>query len=277
MSLLMPEIAEQPGLLVEDRLHLLRREPEGLEQVEDHAGIERAGPRAHAQPVERGEAERAVDALAVLQRAQAGAAAEVGDDHAPVGDLRRHLRQDRGDVLVREAVEAVALDAASRSSAGSGTSSATPDCAAMEAGVEAGDLRHAGQALGHRLDRGEVVRLMQRRERNQGAQIVEHFRRDDDRAARSRAAVHDPMADAEHARAAVPAAQPVGQRVERGRGRRRRCLSSVSLGDDGAAAILGGEAGRRPDAFDLAARLERHSWPRRAAGRRRTSGSRSRH
>ena len=52
-------------------------------------GIDRAGPRAHAEPVERGEAERAVDALAVLHRAQARAAAEVRDDHAAVGDLRR--------------------------------------------------------------------------------------------------------------------------------------------------------------------------------------------
>ena len=56
--------------------------------------------------------ERAVDALAVLHRAQAGAAAEMRDDHAAAGDLRRDLRQDRRDVLVRQAVEAVALHAA---------------------------------------------------------------------------------------------------------------------------------------------------------------------
>ena len=112
MSLLMPGDAEQPGLLVEHRLDLLGRQAERLEQIEDDAGIDGARPRAHAQAVERGEAERAVDALAVLQRAQAGAAAQMRDDDAAVGDLGRDLRQHRGDVLVREAVEAVALHAA---------------------------------------------------------------------------------------------------------------------------------------------------------------------
>ena len=93
------------------RLDLFRREPEVLKQVEDHAGIERAGTRAHAEAVERREAERAVDALAVPHRAEAGAAAEVRDDDASVGDLGRDVRQHRRDVLVRQAVEAVALHA----------------------------------------------------------------------------------------------------------------------------------------------------------------------
>ena len=75
--------AEQAGLLVEHRLDLLRRQPEPGTDT----GRRRdrgTGPRAHAQAVERGEAERAVDALAVLQRAQARAAAEVRDDDASV-------------------------------------------------------------------------------------------------------------------------------------------------------------------------------------------------
>ena len=64
--------------------------------------------------------------LPILHGAEAGAASQVSDDHAPVGDLRRNLRQDRGDVLVGQAVEAVALDTGTRrSSRGSGTSSAT--------------------------------------------------------------------------------------------------------------------------------------------------------
>ena len=111
MSLLMPEIAEQPRLLVKHRLDLLGAEPEVLKEIEHDAGIERPGPCSHAQTVERREPERAVDALAVSHRAQAGAAAEVRDDHAAVGDLGRFLRQHRGDVLVRQPVEAIALDA----------------------------------------------------------------------------------------------------------------------------------------------------------------------
>src|SRR4029453_2623776 len=47
---------------------------------------------------------------AFTHRAQARPAPEVGDDHAPFGDLGRDLGNDRRDVLVREAVEAVALD-----------------------------------------------------------------------------------------------------------------------------------------------------------------------
>ena len=43
------------------------------------------------------------------------------------------------------------------------------DCrlAAMKAGVEAGNLRHAGQALGDGFDGRQIVRLMQRRQRDQ--------------------------------------------------------------------------------------------------------------
>ena len=53
-------------------------------------GSTRARPRAHAESVERSEAETVIDALAVLQRAQARAAAEMRDDHAALRDLRRH-------------------------------------------------------------------------------------------------------------------------------------------------------------------------------------------
>ena len=55
--------AEQPRLLVEQLLHLGGRAPHRLEEMEDHARIDRARAGAHAEPVERGEAEGAVDAL----------------------------------------------------------------------------------------------------------------------------------------------------------------------------------------------------------------------
>ena len=104
-----PRDPQQARFLVEDGLHVLGRQLEILEQVEDHAGIDGAGPGAHAESVECGESERAVDALPAPQRAHARAAAEVRDDHASGGDLRRHFRQDRGDVFVRQPVEPVAL------------------------------------------------------------------------------------------------------------------------------------------------------------------------
>jgi hypothetical protein len=82
-----------------------------LEQVQHHAGVERAGARSHAQPVERREAERAIDALAVLERAEARTAAEVRDDHAAGCDLGSDARQGARDVFVRDAVKSVALHA----------------------------------------------------------------------------------------------------------------------------------------------------------------------
>ena len=84
----------------------------------------------------------------------------------------------------------------------------------MKAGVEAGDLRHAGQPLGDRLDRREVVRLMQRRQRHRARAARRGPPASRRRARVTRAAVDDAMADAEHARAAVPDAQP-GRRARR--------------------------------------------------------------
>ena len=111
--------------------------------------------------------------LPLLHRAEAGAAAEVRDDHAAVGDLRRDLGQDRGDVLVRQAVEAVALHAGLADLARQRHQLGDRRLAAMEARVEAGDLRHAGQPLGDRLDGREVVRLVERRERDEPPQFLE--------------------------------------------------------------------------------------------------------
>ena len=115
--------------------------------------------------------------LPSLHRAQAGAAAEVRDDDAPVGDLRRHLGStdamysyDRPWKPYR-CTPRVADLARQRHQLGDRR------LAAMKAGVEAGDLRHVGQPLGDRFDRREVVRLMQRRQRNQRSQLVEHLRR----------------------------------------------------------------------------------------------------
>src|SRR5208282_2990443 len=48
--------------------------------------------------------------------------------------------------------------------------------AAMKARVEARDLRHGRQALADRLDRRQIVRLMQRGERRQCAQFLEDLR-----------------------------------------------------------------------------------------------------
>ena len=84
----------------------------------------------------------------------------------------------------------------------------------MKAGVEAGHLRHARQPRRDGLDRREVVGLVQRRQRNQLAQLLDHLRRHDRRAGESPAAVHDAVTDADDPRAGVSRRQPGREHVE---------------------------------------------------------------
>ena len=48
--------------------------------------------------------------------------------------------------------------------------------AAMKARVEADDLRHSRQPFPHRLDRRQVIRLMERGQWNQRTQVLQHLR-----------------------------------------------------------------------------------------------------
>ena len=125
----------------------------------------------------------------------------------------------------------------------------------MKTGVEAGHLRDARQTLGNRVDCREVVRLMQRGERNELAQLLEDLPSHDRRAGEARAAMDDAMTDAEHARAAVLPAQPVGNGVEGGtavvHGRFvQRLLSQLLTG-----VVLCRESRGDADALDLPARF----------------------
>ena len=133
---------------MQDRLDFFGREAEPLKEMEHDSGIERARSRAHAESVERREAEAAVDAPAAFQRAQARAASQVRDDHAAGGNLRSDTRQNRRDVLVREAVETVSLNPRRADVGRQRHEIDDRPVAAMKAGIEARDLRHVRQALG---------------------------------------------------------------------------------------------------------------------------------
>ena len=78
-------------------------------------------------------------------------------------DAPARPRQLPGDVFVGQAVEAVAADAVLGHRAGDGIKLRKARLGSMERGVEAGDLRQSGNGRGHRLDRREIVRLVQRR------------------------------------------------------------------------------------------------------------------
>ena len=122
-------------------------------------------PSSAVNPSER------VDTPAVIQGADAGAAAEMRHEHASLRDLRRRLRQDRGDVLVGKTVKAVALQPPvaeiprQRYQVGHGA------VAPMKGRVETGDLRQPRQAIEDGVNRREVERLVQRRQRRQFPEV----------------------------------------------------------------------------------------------------------
>ena len=121
---------------------------------------------------------------------------------------------------VRQAVKAVALHAGAAHLPGQRNQLRDSRLTPMEARVEAGDLRHAGKPLEHRFYRRQVVRLMERGQRDQLPQILQDRRRNNRRTGKLRAAMHDAVTDTKDARAAVPGSEPDGEGTERGRARR---------------------------------------------------------
>ena len=145
-----------------------------LHHVQDDAGIDRPAARSHHQAVDRGEPHGRRDAAAVLHRAQARAVAQVSEDDPPVGKLRRELLQARSEELVGEAVKSIAANAFLREAPRQGERLRQIGLGAMEGRVEAGDLRYLRRGHHDRTDGGEVMRLMQGRERLEFGEVVEH-------------------------------------------------------------------------------------------------------
>src|SRR5262245_48781847 len=84
------------------------------------ARVHRARPCGHAEAVQRCKAQASVDAPPMPQGAQAGAAAQVRDDHAAVRNLGRNVRENGRDVLVGEAVKPVTFYPAAADLTGQG-------------------------------------------------------------------------------------------------------------------------------------------------------------
>ena len=105
---------------------------------------------------------------------------------------------------VREPMKAISLDARAADVARQRDHFGNGRHSPMKARIEAGDLRYAGQSFGHRIDRREIVRLMERRQRYERAQLLEDFRSDDRWAAVLGPAMHDAVPDAEDPGAAIP-------------------------------------------------------------------------
>src|SRR5262249_57151488 len=106
--------------------------------MQNNTRVECAGSRAHAQPIQRGEPQSAINALPIFQGAQTGAASEMSHDDAAAGDLRGDFRQNRSDVLVRQPVEAVPLNSLFADIGGERKQNSKPRVAALETSKDAG-------------------------------------------------------------------------------------------------------------------------------------------
>jgi hypothetical protein len=74
-------------------LEIFRRHAALALQVEKYAGIDRPAARTHHHPIEWREPHGGIDAAAVAHRAEAGAAAEMGNDNPFAGEIRRDFLQ----------------------------------------------------------------------------------------------------------------------------------------------------------------------------------------
>ena len=79
----------------------------------------------------------------------------------------------------------------------------------VEARIEASDLWHVRELLEGRLDRGQVVRLMERRKWYQLPQFLKRLGRDAHWMGVSGPAMNDPMTNAERACASVLGVEPL--------------------------------------------------------------------
>src|SRR4029453_4842117 len=131
------------------------------------------------------------------------AAAEVRDDNFLSGNLRKDVVQNAGDVFIRESMKAVAPHALFFNFVRQGNEVNDRRVRTVETRGETGDLGNIGQTIENCFDRGEVVRLMQRRQRNQFVQLSQDFLSDDNWPSELRAAVHHAMAHAYDLRASV--------------------------------------------------------------------------
>jgi hypothetical protein len=135
--------------------------------VEQSAGVDVAGARAHDQAFERGQAHARLDRAAVLDGAHAAAVAEVTRDQPQVPEVGLEVVRDpTRDVLVADSVEAKAPDPVLVAQI---LRKRVPLCTTrkrlVKGRVEHRDVRRVGQQLLRRSNAAQVRGVVQRRER----------------------------------------------------------------------------------------------------------------
>ena len=189
--------AEEAALLVHHGVHLLGGHAGHLHEEGDDGGVHVAAARAHDEAHQRREAHGRVDDFAAVNGAEGAAVAEVAVDDLRLGGIE--AEEFAGvviDELVAGAMEAVFADgilfivfARDGVHVGFGAHRL------MESRVEDGDVRDAGEDLFAGFDAAEIGRIVERAERDAGADAVFHGFIDDDRSRVFHAAMEDAVAD----------------------------------------------------------------------------------
>jgi hypothetical protein len=134
----------------------------------------------------------------------------------------------RGDVFIREAVKSVAADALGMEMLRDRIVIGDGWVLAMEGRIEARDLGQPWPVHHDRPDRRQIVRLVQRRERDIAFEAAENLLRDNNRLIEFRASVHDPVADRNWVDVTF-IAKPPCRRVQRRRNVRHGLIRVGSL------------------------------------------------
>jgi hypothetical protein len=153
-------------------------------------------------------------------------------------------------------VEAVAADTVLVERFRNGVAVGHLRMAAVEGGIEAGNLQDVGLHRADRPDRQEVVRLVQRRQRDQDLQPGDHVIVDGHMRIIGRTAMNDTMTDGNRKRPAVTSPQPASQMAEC-RPRIRQVGDGKGLvRDDLPPRIPGDQAGMGADPLNLSLQVQ---------------------
>ena len=185
--------ALEPAFFVKQRRDLLARHPL-VEEIEKDAGVELAGPGAHRHPVQRREPHGGPDRPPALRGAERGAVAQMGDDDAALREVRVIGAEFSRDVVIAQPVKPVSPHALVIEPARQGEGVVDPGVTAMKGRVETGDLHRAGKGRAGGSDGGEVMGLVQRRERVQRGKLRDQRIADDARPVDIRPAMHHAVA-----------------------------------------------------------------------------------
>ncbi len=135
--------SQQAGAVVDQLFQLGGIEFVLTHQVDQNAGIQIAGTRAHDHAASGGQPHAGVDRFAILDRGDAGAVAEMGNDQA-LGQIVGKLMQDG---FAGQAVKAIALDALGPQFLGQRQNPRDIGQVGVKCRIEAGYVRNVGELL----------------------------------------------------------------------------------------------------------------------------------